>query len=330
MKRIAVWLAAIGLVAAGSAGSPAAGAVPAAAGTRWVIEPTASRAHLSNQLNGVSCTSASACTAVGGPPLGLPGNRAITLAERWDGRRWSIQPTPNPRGSAGAALWGVSCSSRRACTAVGLKGGGRYTQTLAERWNGSRWSIQPTPNPAPASELVGVSCPAANDCVAVGNYSAPTGPIFGLIERWNGLRWAIAGVVRPAGADETFLTAVSCSNVRRCTAVGSFQLTTSPIGPYPLAERWTGSRWRQQVTPGKGELMAVSCPAFFHCAAVGDQADSAGSVDDAGDAVERPGMAGAAHTRAQGRLAGLPAGRLVRRGDLLHGRRVGRGQPRVR
>ncbi len=74
-------------------------------------------------------------------------------------------------------------------------------------------------------------------------------------------------MVRPAGADETFLTAVSCSSVRRCTAVGSFQLTTSPIGPYPLAERWTGSRWRQQVTPGKGEW---SIGAFAGDVASGD------------------------------------------------------------
>jgi hypothetical protein len=44
--------------------------------------------------------------------------------------------------------------------------------TLAEHWNGSRWAIQPTPNPtgqAP-SVLSGVSCTAATACTAVGDY----------------------------------------------------------------------------------------------------------------------------------------------------------------
>jgi hypothetical protein len=266
---MAVLLAVTGLLGAGSA---AALAVPAAVRTHWVLEPTASRARLDNQLNGVSCTSARACIAVGGPPLGLPG-RAITIAERWDGRRWGIQPTPNPRGAAGASLWGVSCPSPRMCMAVGLELAGKIFRTLAERWNGSRWSIEPTPSPASAisADLLGVSCPAANECFAVGDYNGATGPVLGLIERWNGSRWAMAPAIRPASASETFLRSVSCSSVSRCTAVGSFELTSSPIGPYPLAELWTGSRWRQQVTSGKGELMAVSCPAFFHCTAVGEQ-----------------------------------------------------------
>ena len=44
-------------------------------------------------LNGVACTSASACTAVGNQTL------AKTLAERWNGRTWQVQATPNPAGA---------------------------------------------------------------------------------------------------------------------------------------------------------------------------------------------------------------------------------------
>jgi hypothetical protein len=279
VQRTVAWLAALSLLAAGIA-DPAAAAT-ASARTRWVIQRTSNRAEAGNQLNGVSCTSARACTAVGssGPFLGLgrlggaaappvTAPRTATLAERWDGRRWRIQPTADPGGSA--ALLGVSCSSPRACTAVGDEQAGSRFLTLAERWNGSRWSIQPTPSPASAvvSELLGVSCPAANSCMAVGDDTGSSGPVFAFAERWDGSRWAIAGVLRPAHASETFLRSVSCSSARTCTAVGSFQ---SGPASFPLAERWTGSQWRQQAAPGTGELLGVSCPAPSRCIAVGDR-----------------------------------------------------------
>jgi hypothetical protein len=281
VRRTLAWLAALSLLAAGAAAPAFA---TSSAGTRWVIQRTPNRANPGNQLNGMSCTSAEACTAVGdsGPFLG-PGRsngaagplliapRTATLAERWDGRRWRIQPTAGPDGSA--ALLGVSCSSPRACTAVGDEQVGSTFLTLAERWNGSRWSIQPTPSPASAvvSDLLGVSCPAANSCVAVGDYYGASGPVFGFAERWDGSRWAIAGVLRPARASETFLRSVWCPSARTCTAVGSFQSRSTT---FPLAERWTGGQWRQQSAPGKGELLGVSCPALSRCTAVGDRPGS--------------------------------------------------------
>ena len=71
-------------------------------------------------------------------------------------------------------LTGVSCTSATVCTAVG-----NYTTTttnkvtLAERWNGRTWKVQPTPIPPDAyqqSYLEGISCTAATKCTAVGHY----------------------------------------------------------------------------------------------------------------------------------------------------------------
>ena len=68
---------------------------------------------------------------------------------------WAIQPTPTPSVPAGAVsegvvLDGVSCTAPDACAAVGSYGWG-YTvsgsSTLADRWDGAAWVIQPTPNP---------------------------------------------------------------------------------------------------------------------------------------------------------------------------------------
>jgi hypothetical protein len=78
---------------------------------------------------------------------------------RWDGRRWSTQP--NPIGAA--ELNAVSCTSTKACTAVGSR---VYT------WDGLRWSRVPIRYPAWARDpkLTGVSCPSRGACVAVGSY----------------------------------------------------------------------------------------------------------------------------------------------------------------
>ena len=44
-------------------------------------------------------------------------------------------------------LAGVSCASASACTATGYYYNGSVYPTLAERWNGTKWSIEHTPNP---------------------------------------------------------------------------------------------------------------------------------------------------------------------------------------
>src|SRR5947209_5810846 len=138
MRRFAIAGAALAVLLLAGA------AVAAASG--WSIEHTPNRKGVSNtQLLGVSCASTSACTAVGAYFTGMSPRM---LAERWNGTKWSIQSTPNPKGVVGIiGLFGVSCASANACTAVGYYYNGTIYPTLAERWNGTKWSIQSTPNP---------------------------------------------------------------------------------------------------------------------------------------------------------------------------------------
>src|SRR4029077_2269234 len=117
----------------------------------------------------VSCPTTSVCTAVGlhVTKSGL----GVTLAERRSGGRWTVQSTQDPPRPAARAVTGVSCPSGSTCTAVGqfvVNSG--VQRTLAERWNGTRWRIQPTPNPkgSPSSRLFAEACPAADACTAVG------------------------------------------------------------------------------------------------------------------------------------------------------------------
>jgi hypothetical protein len=69
----------------------------------------------------VSCTSATACAAIGR-------GRRGTLAEIWNGKRWTIERLPKPNR---ASLFGVSCASATACIAVGSSS----EATLAERFS---------------------------------------------------------------------------------------------------------------------------------------------------------------------------------------------------
>jgi len=241
-------------------------------GTRWSIQPTPNPPGGGWWLTAVSCTSSSACTAVGGR-IEPPGKPQGTLAERWDGRRWRIQATPSLPGNAVKLLAGVACTSRSSCMAVGNEfdpATGENLGTLAERWDGRTWRIVPTFKPAPAgpnAALYGVSCTSAWACTAVGNQTLTKT----LAERWNGRTWQVQATPNPAGAQNITLASVACPARTVCTAFGLNHIGSSPL---TLAERWSGGRWRIQPTPGlvavdSGSPVGVACPAVSACYAVG-------------------------------------------------------------
>jgi hypothetical protein len=86
-------------------------------GTTWSVDtspnPTGS---MSSPLQGVFCRSATDCVAVG---PSYNGSITTTLVELWNGKTWTVSPSPNPSGSTFTGLLGVSCSSTSKCSAVG-------------------------------------------------------------------------------------------------------------------------------------------------------------------------------------------------------------------
>jgi len=101
-------------------------------------------------------------------------------------------PLPG-RSRAPEGLGGVAsrraAPARTACIAFGLNHIGSSPLTLAERWSGGRWRIQPTPGlvAVDSGSPVGVSCPTVSACYAVGAYTN-SGPGFAnltLAEQWN-------------------------------------------------------------------------------------------------------------------------------------------------
>jgi hypothetical protein len=266
------------LLAAGALLLTAAASAAVAAPTR-ADAPGAAAAKPADEFLAVSCPTDKMCIAVGESSFATTGTM---LAERWNGRKWSVTRLAHPPGATNSFLTGVSCTSARACTAVGVDyvpgtGGG----PLAERWNGSKWALEVTPSPGNEGvPLAAVSCGSATSCTAVGYYDFGSVGLTSstLAEHWNGHRWAAQSLPSPGdlGGD---LSAVSCPSRLTCTAAGYYNGTGDEgPGTAPLAMRRSSGRWAVEPTPGDATengtsgLTGVSCPTAGTCTAVGGNA----------------------------------------------------------
>ena len=97
-------------------------------------------------LSGVAAVSTNDVWAVGyhGDPYYNP---IQTLIEHWNGTAWSVVASPN-EGTNNNELHGVAAVSPNDVWAVGFytDSSGAHGQTLVEHWNGSAWSVVPSPN----------------------------------------------------------------------------------------------------------------------------------------------------------------------------------------
>lgn len=258
---------------------PAAGSTgPAAAGA-------------ASQLDGVYCTTAANCWAVG---YVTSGTVTVSQMLRWNGRTWRAVRVPNPAGTRpddSNELFAVRCLDARDCWAVGEDTrGGKAEYGEALHWNGANWSSVATPQPGGGkpndlTELADSTCTAANSCWAVGEY----GSGFGLTEKirnlalhWNGTRWSQVRVASPAGSSAghyNTLYAVRCLAPDNCLAVGGVGTPTeSPkYNARNEALRWNGKRWSLLTTPDPGgaaigadsQLLTLACGSPASCWAGG-------------------------------------------------------------
>jgi len=107
-------------------------------------EPDGTGAFASNILTGVNCSSPDNCWAVG-----YVGNLDLVApilneALHWNGTHWSVASVPDPGGHADddhSFLYGVRCTSRTSCWAVGQArpATGTFRSQLMH-WNGAKWS----------------------------------------------------------------------------------------------------------------------------------------------------------------------------------------------
>src|SRR3954453_15329767 len=142
-------------------------------GTAWSQVPTPNVVRFDEKLNAVSAATANDVWAVGSTnKTGFA--HTDPLSAHWDGRSWTIVPTPATTGGSKSILFGVANLGGGNVWAVGRSEANR---ALVEHWTGAAWTISPPPDPvAPAgntfsgSTLTAVSARAANDIWAVGYF----------------------------------------------------------------------------------------------------------------------------------------------------------------
>src|SRR5262249_51052316 len=123
-------------------------------GTSWHFVPMATpTGGQVISLNGVSCTSASACTAVGSYFTRNAG--PLNLAETWNGTAWRVPATPSPNAQGRNQLNSVSCTSPRACTAVGVDAASDFSPPGRVRGGVGRHPLAAAGHPLPTGHRPG-------------------------------------------------------------------------------------------------------------------------------------------------------------------------------
>jgi hypothetical protein len=192
-------------------------------GRNWSVVESPSLGE-GDALQAVTAASANDIWAVGNFSYSGYGRGPVTLIEHWNGRDWSVVPSPSP-GTPGNSLWGVAAVSANDAWAVGSyfsTDGIPSRQALIEHWNGVRWSVVKSPHSGAGLEgvtLGGVAAISTNDVWAVGYGYAEqraTGgrsnaSLGGLIEHWNGTSWSV--VTSPSSGTLNGVSTVSANDI---------------------------------------------------------------------------------------------------------------------
>jgi hypothetical protein len=247
--------------------------------TNWSIVPTPNLPGeiVDNLITFTTCVTADDCWAVGYQSAGGVNQ---TLIQHWDGTAWSIVRSPNTSPDQSNILSSVTCTATDDCWAVGYYNAGpRYNHTLTMHWDGTTWSIVPSPNPLAEQDSVffDVTCVSASDCWAVGIYREPApaiGPQRTMIQHWDGNSWTIVPSQNGLGTLNSSITGVTCTASNDCWAVGWY---TNDVAVQTLIQRWDGTAWTTVPSANTSPLhhsvlTSVTCTAVNDCWAVGFQA----------------------------------------------------------
>ena len=268
--RVTRVIAAVALAASGLLATGIAGASTPASQNWGAPTPITAPSGGFSLLSGISCTSASNCTAVG---QDVVSNQPIYVVET-DGVWGAPVTVTMGSGDEGGSLNAVSCFSPGNCTAVGASSnsnsinGPIYAVETAGVWGSTvdlgAGATQPS--------FTAISCTAVAECTAVGK------GVNGLpsFATQTGANWSSPAEL--SAANSTGFTGISCTSATECTAVGGM---TDNWGTFlPLVASSTGGAWSAPVSletaPNAGynsELQSVGCWNSTSCLAIGSDHD---------------------------------------------------------
>lgn len=240
---MAAVVAALALLSAAAGGTVSSASAVSPSG--WVAV-RAPRIPGSVQLTGVTAFGAADAWAVG---YVADADSIDTVTLHWDGSRWTRVPSPNPSVERNW-LVDVSGSSPSDVWAAGSYWDEtQQRRTLLMHWDGSQWTVVPSPNVAGKENLLnGVTVLSPSEAWAVGSSLDASFSGRTLIQRWDGASWTIVPSPNPSergvGSNLLGVAAASSTDV---WAVGDVDTGDFVMGT--LAEHWDGTSWRAVATP---------------------------------------------------------------------------------
>ena len=240
-------------------------------GTSWSTQasPDGPGGAPQSSLSGVSAVAADDAWAVG--TYVRPDNLVRTLIAHWDGVSWTRVKSPNAGQPAGGQLDDVTAVATDDVWAVGSYGQGAPSRTLIEHWDGTAWSVVPSPNKGPfPNSLSAIDAVAPDDIWAVGTWFTKAFVDRTLTLHWDGASWQRVkspNAGRSATAND--LVAIAAVAADDVWAVGIRGLRT-------LTMHWDGSAWSVMPSPtpgGNADLAGVVALAPDDVWAVGGRVD---------------------------------------------------------
>jgi hypothetical protein len=218
----------------GGLGSAHAGLVAQWNGSTWtrVTVPPPSSDGLASSLDAISASGPDDVWIVGTfeDEISSTDFPDETYSLHWNGSAWSVVPMPLEPGTNPDFEYVLNSVQVNSPTDVWAVGEAENvatgsSATLTEHWNGTAWSVVPSPSPGAGAALTGVTTSnAANDVWAVGNYTpSGTTETQTLTLNWNGTAWST--VASPDNGSPSVLQSVS----------------TNPGGPIVWAVGFSGS-----------------------------------------------------------------------------------------
>jgi len=224
----------------------------------------------------VACPSTTQCLGVGHAPDGQGVVVSLDPATGGVAKGESVRTIP---GTGGVGLDAVACSTLTRCLAVGENAHASAGVAVPlDPKTGALSKGEVGQSVTTKGVLVGLSCPSAAACLAVGwgadqpSVAVPLDPATGMV---------------PSGQrDQTIssrsakLSAVACSSVSRCLAVGndSGDPSNGQVVPLSPVTGAISSGQTIQGLAGTGALNGVACPLPTRCVAAGSGFEASGGA----------------------------------------------------